>query len=69
MLTHVHEAGRDVVSSMYNTASTDAIYKSSPLDRQFRDIQTACQHRMVNQKIYEPAGRVLLGMPSGDPFI
>jgi len=69
MLTYVHELGRDVVELMYNTASTGAIYRSSPLDRAFRDMTTACQHRMVNQKIYQPVGRVLLGMRSEDPFV
>ena len=69
MMTQVHEMGREVVTAMYNTASGSAIYRSSPLDRQLRDIHTACQHRMVNQKIYQPAGRVLLGMPSNDPFV
>lgn len=69
MMTQVHEMGREVVTDMYNTVSGTAIYRSSPLDRQLRDIHTACQHRMVNQKIYQPAGRVLLGMPSNDPFV
>lgn len=69
MMTQAHETARDIVTSMYNTGSGDAIYRVNPLDRHLRDISTACQHRMVNQKIYQPAGRVLLGKPSGDPFV
>jgi hypothetical protein len=34
-----------------------------------RDILTACQHRVVHAKIYRPAGRLLLGLDPGDPFI
>jgi Acyl-CoA dehydrogenase, C-terminal domain len=54
---------------MYDVASTSSIERGSPLDRHLRDIVTACQHRMVHTRVYGPAGRLILGMPSGDPTV
>jgi hypothetical protein len=54
---------------MYDIAATSSIFRGNPLDRLMRDILTACQHRMVHPKIYRPAGRMLLGMESGDPLV
>ena len=64
-----HQVARQVVGSMYDVASTTSIGRGSPLDRQLRDIATACQHRMVHTRVYGPAGRLLLGMDSGDPLV
>jgi alkylation response protein AidB-like acyl-CoA dehydrogenase len=69
MMVYVHRIGKDVVEAMYDTASTSAIFQPNPLDRYMRDILTACQHRVVHAKIYRPAGRLLLGLDPGDPFI
>lgn len=33
-----------------------------------RDILVACQHVVVQEKIYRPAGRMLLGLEPGDPY-
>ena len=41
---------------------------SGRLDRDFRDIMTACQHRVVHLKMYRPAGRLLLGLESEEPM-
>lgn len=68
MLIDVHRAAKDVVSTMYDLAATSAIYRSHPLDRLMRDILTACQHGIVHPKMYRPAGRLLLGLESGDPL-
>jgi alkylation response protein AidB-like acyl-CoA dehydrogenase len=68
MLIDVHRIGKEVVSSMYDLAATSAIYRSHPLDRLMRDILTACQHGVVHPKMYRPAGRLLLGLESGDPL-
>lgn len=68
MLVYVHRAAREVISLMYDTAATSAIYKPNPLDRHMRDIVTACQHRVVHPKMYRYAGRLLLGLEPGDPF-
>jgi alkylation response protein AidB-like acyl-CoA dehydrogenase len=64
-----HQVAREVVGSMYDVASTTSIARGSTLDRQLRDIATACQHRMVHTRVYAPAGRLLLGMDSGDPTV
>jgi predicted HD phosphohydrolase len=38
------------------------------LDRNMRDILTACQHRVVHLKMYRPAGRLLLGLDPEELF-
>lgn len=65
-MSWTHQVARRVVASMYDVASTSSIARGSPLDRQLRDISTACQHRMVHSRVYAPAGRLLLGLESGD---
>jgi alkylation response protein AidB-like acyl-CoA dehydrogenase len=67
-ITHSHHAAKEVVAEMYDLAATTAIHQGGLLDRQMRDIITACQHRVVQQKMYRPAGRLLLGLESGDPL-
>lgn len=68
MMVYVHRVCKDVVEAMYDTAATSAIFQPNPLDRCMRDILTACQHRVLQAKIYRPAGRLLLGLDPGDPF-
>jgi indole-3-acetate monooxygenase len=68
MLIHMHRVAKEVIIAMYDLAATSAIYRTSPLDRIMRDILTACQHGMVHPKMYRPAGRMLLGLHSGDPM-
>lgn len=68
MMVHVHHVAKDVVMKMYDTAGTSAIFRTHPLDRQMRDILVACQHVVVQEKVYRPAGRMLLGLDPGDPF-
>jgi alkylation response protein AidB-like acyl-CoA dehydrogenase len=62
MLTYSHQAAKQVISTLYDTAATSSIFRSNPLDRNLRDIVTACQHRVVHLKMYRPAGRLLLGL-------
>jgi indole-3-acetate monooxygenase len=68
MLIYVNRVAKKVVETMYDLAATSAIYRSNPLDRLMRDILTACQHGVVHPKMYRPAGRMLLGLESGDPM-
>lgn len=68
MLTYSHQAAKQVVSSLYDTAATSSIFQTSPLDRTMRDILTACQHRVVHLKMYRPAGRLLLGLDPEELF-
>lgn len=69
MMTYTHQQAKEVVSAIYDTAAGSSIFTSCPLDRHLRDIAAACQHRMVHPKIYRPAGRLLLGIDSGDPMV
>jgi alkylation response protein AidB-like acyl-CoA dehydrogenase len=68
MLIDAHRVAKEVVAAMYDLGATSAIYHSHPLDRLMRDILTACQHGVVHPKMYRPAGRLLLGLESGDPL-
>ncbi len=68
--TNAFQAGRDVVSLMYDTIGGSAIYsKKSPFDRHMRDMQTACQHLVAQHKSWEGAGSLLLGGNTGHPLL
>ena len=67
-MVYVHRVAKDVVACMYDTAATSAIFQTHPPERHMRDILTACQHRVVQAKMYQPAGRLLLGLDPGNPF-
>ncbi len=68
MLVNVHHAGKTIVARMFDIAGTSAIFQSHPLDRLMRDVLVVCQHVVAQEKIYRPAGRMLLDLPAGDPF-
>jgi indole-3-acetate monooxygenase len=68
MLVYIHRVAKEVVESMYDTASTSSVFRSHLLDRQMRDILTACQHRVLQANVYKPGGRMLLGLDPGAPF-
>lgn len=69
MMTWTHQTAKEIVLSLYDIASTSSIYRDGPIDALARDILTACQHRMVHPKLYRPAGKLLLGLDSGDPLV
>jgi alkylation response protein AidB-like acyl-CoA dehydrogenase len=66
--SHASRASVQAVDLVYFAAGTSAIFKQSPLERQFRDIHTAAAHVMVGQMTYEAAGRVELGLDPQFPF-
>jgi len=68
MMTYSHQAAKQLISTLYDTAATSSIFRSSRLDRDMRDILTACQHRVVHLKMYRPAGRLLLGLDPEEPL-
>ncbi len=68
MMVHSHKIAKEVISVLYDTAATSAIFRTQPLDRQMRDILTACQHRVVHLRMLRPAGRMLLGLDPDEPF-
>ncbi|MGH7986414.1 MAG: acyl-CoA dehydrogenase family protein [Candidatus Binataceae bacterium] len=68
MITYSHQAARQLISQLYDLASTSSIFRSNRLERDMRDILTACQHRVVHLKMYRPAGRMLLGLDPEEVF-
>jgi alkylation response protein AidB-like acyl-CoA dehydrogenase len=50
------------VELLYKSYGGAAVYASGPLDRALRDLHTINQHTMNSPKIYETAGRVLMGL-------
>lgn len=68
--TNAFQAGRKVVSLLYDTIGGSAIYsKKSPFDRHLRDMQTACQHLVGQTKGWEGVGGMLLGAGSDHPLM
>jgi alkylation response protein AidB-like acyl-CoA dehydrogenase len=68
MITYSHQAAKQVISTLYDLAATSSIFRANRLDRDMRDILTACQHRVVHPKMYRPSGRLLLGLSADEPF-
>lgn len=68
MITYSHQTAKLVISTLYDTASTSSIFRSGRLDRDMRDILTACQHRVVHLRMYRPAGRLLMGLDPDEPM-
>jgi alkylation response protein AidB-like acyl-CoA dehydrogenase len=68
MITYSHQAAKQLISKLYDLAATSAIFRTNRLERDMRDIMTACQHRVVHLKMYRPAGRMLLGLGPEEPF-
>ncbi|MFI4934864.1 MAG: acyl-CoA dehydrogenase family protein [Caulobacterales bacterium] len=56
-----HEAAA-ITQAMYTLAGGTSVYRTSPLQRYFRDANVATQHAMVSTTILETAGRLLLGL-------
>jgi alkylation response protein AidB-like acyl-CoA dehydrogenase len=59
--THAAHASVRVVDLMYNLGGGTSVYKTSPLQRIFRDVHVASQHMMVAPPTMELAGKLLLG--------
>jgi alkylation response protein AidB-like acyl-CoA dehydrogenase len=64
-MVHSATACRTAVDLIVDTATTAAIKRGSPIDRAHRDILTASQHLVVNDRVYGMVGRVLMGKPAG----
>jgi alkylation response protein AidB-like acyl-CoA dehydrogenase len=52
----------EAVDLLYHAAGGSAVYRSSPLQKCFRDVHVATQHIMVAQPTYEVVGKVHLGI-------
>jgi alkylation response protein AidB-like acyl-CoA dehydrogenase len=68
MMTYSHQAAKQLILKLYDLAATSSIFRTNRLERDMRDIMTACQHRVVHLKMYRPAGRMLLGLDAEEPF-
>ncbi|MBI1237840.1 MAG: flavin-dependent monooxygenase [Alphaproteobacteria bacterium] len=61
-ITHAARECVKAVDLMYALGGGTSVYKTSPLQRIFRDIHVAAQHMMVAPPTMETAGRLLLGV-------
>lgn len=62
--THAVRTSAEVARSMYDLGGGSSIYEDSPLQRRFRDANTATAHMQVNPAMWETTGRVLLDLPT-----
>ncbi|MCP3139105.1 acyl-CoA dehydrogenase family protein [Pyxidicoccus xibeiensis] len=60
-MTHATRSAARAVDRMYEAAGGTAVFRSSPLQRCFRDVHTATQHAMVAPATLELTGGLLLG--------
>jgi alkylation response protein AidB-like acyl-CoA dehydrogenase len=60
--THAMRASIEVVNAMYTLAGGSAVYDSSPLQRNLRDVHVASQHITVASSTLETCGQLLLGV-------
>ncbi len=60
--THAAQTAADVAASMFTTAGGAAVYRTSPIQRCFRDTAVAAQHAMVAPRTLETAGRLRMGL-------
>jgi alkylation response protein AidB-like acyl-CoA dehydrogenase len=60
--THATMASVRATDLMYTAGGGSAVYASSPLQRQFRDVHVVTQHIMVAPATLELTGRILLGV-------
>src|SRR5438067_10462722 len=60
--THATITAARTVDLMYDSGGGTAVYATSPLQRQFRDIHVVTQHMMVAPATLEVTGRILFGL-------
>ena len=60
--THATQTAAEVAELMYKAAGGAAVYKTSPIQRTFRDAYVATQHAMVAPRTMEMYGRMRLGL-------
>jgi len=60
--TYATQTAAEVAESMYKAGGGAAVYKTSPLQRTFRDAFVATQHAMVAPRTFETHGRMFLGL-------
>ena len=60
--THAMQSSKQAVTLLYEALGTTGVYRTSVLDRQFRDLTTMSQHLIAQTKTYAAAGRGFLGL-------
>jgi alkylation response protein AidB-like acyl-CoA dehydrogenase len=60
--THATRSAARAVDLMYDAGGGTSVYRTSVLQRCFRDVHVATQHMMVAPATFELTGRVLLGL-------
>ena len=60
--THATQTAAGAAASMFKTAGGAAVYRTSPIQRCFRDTAVAAQHAMVAPRTMETMGRMRLGL-------
>jgi alkylation response protein AidB-like acyl-CoA dehydrogenase len=67
--SEVSHMARDVVLELARTAGASAQFRSHPLQRTVRDVNTLCTHVALDRGGQrENLGRILLGLPSNSPL-
>jgi alkylation response protein AidB-like acyl-CoA dehydrogenase len=61
-ITHAVRASAHAVDLMYEAGGGTSVFRTSPLQRCFRDVHTVTQHMMVAPATLETIGSVLLGL-------
>ncbi len=62
---HATAAGARAIDLVYHAAGTSGIFTTNLLERFFRDVHVATQHRHGSPEEMYQAGDVLLGPPKG----
>lgn len=67
--THATQTSAEVAEAMYKAGGGAAVYRTSPLQRTFRDAFVATQHAMVAPRTFETLGRLRLGLEADTKFL
>jgi indole-3-acetate monooxygenase len=68
-MTHAARTSRSVTLTMFEHASSSAIYQGHRLERRLRDVLVASQHVMLQPIWFEEAGRTQLGLDPTLPIL
>jgi len=67
--TNASQSSARAVELMYSVSGATAIYKRSPLERHFRDMEVLKQHGFASQSRWETVGQVYLGLEPDFPVV
>jgi alkylation response protein AidB-like acyl-CoA dehydrogenase len=60
--THAAAESAKAVDLVYTQGGGSSVFSANPLQRCLRDVHTATQHLMVSPRMFETAGKVLMGV-------